>query len=112
MGTQLSGNYELPLSERDGKSLMVNSGQAADSVDGFCLKSGCHDESHADLTAATANLSFNPHDWHHEGTQCSDCHKSHRASVMYCTECHEEASAVMPSGWVTCQVGEQIREAT
>lgn len=109
--TQVSGNYEMPLDEIGVEELMKNSGNGAGMGDAFCLKSGCHDGTRSDLTALTADLSFNPHDWHHDDIECSDCHKSHRASVLYCTECHGDAAAVLPDGWVTYETSMQISEA-
>lgn len=112
LGVQLAGNYTLPLPEADNESLMVNSGHDAGTGDAACLKSGCHDESRSDLTARTAGLAFNPHDWHHNNIQCSDCHKSHRASVLYCTQCHENANAILPDGWLPYQESLTLEKAT
>lgn len=36
---------------------------------------------------------------HHEELECTTCHKAHRASVMYCTQCH--AQAEVPEGWLS-----------
>ena len=74
----------------------------------FCLRSGCHDLTRDDLTEKTADMAFNPHRWQHEEFECSDCHKSHCASVLYCTKCHTDAVAGLPEGWVTYGESEQI----
>lgn len=97
---QLSGDYQVPLAEVSGEELMVNSGHDAGTGEQFCLRSGCHEESRDELTQATSSYSFNPHDWHHGIETCTDCHKSHRASVLTCTQCHEDAYASVPDGWV------------
>lgn len=60
---------------------------------------------------ATADKAFNPHSNHHGEANCSDCHKSHRASVMQCTQCHNDAAASMPEGWVDYKTGKQIAES-
>ncbi|MCH4220994.1 MAG: cytochrome c3 family protein [Eggerthellaceae bacterium] len=109
VGETVTGDYYYPLEERSLDDLMTNSG-SSESGDSFCLKSGCHDgiNSRTDLTNATSNMDFNPHRWQHGQIACSECHKSHRASVFYCTQCHSEASDSMPSGWVTYSEGKQI----
>lgn len=113
----ITGNYELPLKEVNTTELMENAGHGSDG-DAFCLKSGCHTTSdgtaintRADLTKATEDLEFNPHSWRHGAQNCSECHKSHRASVMMCTECHTDAYKVMPAGWVDAATGKQIEES-
>lgn len=99
----VSGNYVFPLMEGDLDSLTEASGMNADE---FCLKSGCHvTESgedvitRAQLTELTADLDFNPHVAQHGERACSDCHKGHRASVLVCSSCHNEAQ--LPNGWIT-----------
>ena len=42
---------------------------------------------------------YNPHEAHHMELECTTCHKAHRASVMYCTQCH--AQAEVPEGWLS-----------
>ena len=59
---------------------------------------------------ATADKAFNPHSNHHGEANCSDCHKSHRASVMQCTQCHNDAAASMRK-WVDYKTGKQIAES-
>lgn len=114
----VSGNYTV-VARADGKGtalhevgtveLMENSGHGTDG-DAFCLRSGCHDLTREELTEKTADRAFNPHRWEHDEFECSDCHKSHRASVLYCTKCHTDAEADLPQGWVTYGQSEQIME--
>ena len=106
----ITGDYYYPLSEVSLKDLMANSGHDSNSKgDEFCLNESCHNITRADLTAKTANLVRNPHAWEHSEQACSDCHKSHRASVMACTACH--ADAVVPDGWITAAQGKIIQES-
>jgi flagellar basal body-associated protein FliL len=107
VGEEVTGNYYYPLEERSLQDLVTNSGSTA-SADSFCLRSGCHDMTRQDLTNATSDMSFNPHRWQHGEIACSECHKSHRASVFYCTQCHSEAASSMPDGWVTYSQGQKI----
>ncbi len=74
----------------------------------FCLNESCHDLTCDDLTELTSDLSRNPHEWQHGVMSCDTCHKSHRASVLYCTKCHSDCE--LPSGWVTWSESEQILE--
>ena len=95
---------------------MQNSGNDAGTGEQFCLKSGCHVNSEgqaltkADLTEMTSDMERNPHSWHHDKYTCSDCHKSHRASVLICTDCHADAESEVPDGWVDAKTGKQIEE--
>ena len=114
----ITGDYYYPLAETSITELMENSGQNSSDEAAFCLKSGCHtDAAGADITTrsqlmdVTADRSFNPHSNHHGEATCSDCHKSHRASVMACTECHNDAAASMPQGWVDYKTGKQIADS-
>lgn len=100
-----SGNYEVgktsmgtfvPL-ERDLDTLVATRGLS--SGDEFCLNESCHNLTRDDLVQATSNLAFNPHVAQHGEAECSDCHKAHRASVVTCTQCHEEAE--VPQGWLS-----------
>ena len=105
----ITGNYYYPLSEVSTADLLVNSGHATEGKgDEFCLNESCHNITRADLTELTSDRVRNPHAWEHAEQACSDCHKSHRASVMACTECH--ADAVVPDGWVTAEEGKRIAE--
>ncbi len=115
----VTGNYTV-VARADGNGtalyevgtveLMENAGHGADG-DAFCLRSGCHDMTRNELTERTADMAFNPHRWQHEEFECSDCHKSHRASVLYCTKCHTDAEQSLPSGWVAYDRSQQILEA-
>lgn len=92
----VAGNYYNPLSERDLSRLVF---YAKKGETEFCLKSGCHDITKDGLTGLTEDMARNPHSWHHNEYTCSDCHKAHRASVMICSQCHEDAE--IPRGWLT-----------
>ena len=94
----ISGNYVNPLSERDLARLVFYRGAGETE---FCLNAGCHNISKTGLTAITADMSRNPHSWHHSEYTCSDCHKGHRASVMVCTQCHDDVE--YPMGWLTAE---------
>lgn len=96
-----------PLAERSTTVMSVARGQDADS---FCLNPACHNYTREQLETlpAVAGMKYNPHAGQHnemggESAQpaCTDCHKSHRASVMYCTKCHVDAD--VPEGWITYQ---------
>lgn len=72
----------------------------------FCLNEACHvnDDGSVmtrdDLIEATSDMGErNPHVAQHGEVACSECHKAHRASVMYCTQCHSDAE--VPDGWLT-----------
>ncbi|MDO4290076.1 MAG: cytochrome c3 family protein [Eggerthellaceae bacterium] len=120
LGLFVSGNFYDPLDEVTLNALQVNSGNAEGSGDQFCLKSGCHVSSDGTeittreaLTQVTEDRAFNPHRWSQHGDiPCSSCHKSHRASVMYCTACHQDAYEDMPEGWVDYETGAQIEESS
>lgn len=104
----VSSAYTTPLFEVGAKDMLSHANHESPSGigDELCMNGTCHsDLTRNSLTQATANLSFNPHDWHHGLGECTDCHKSHRASVMVCTECHLEAADVMPDGWVNAREG-------
>lgn len=96
--------------------LVKGAGGDADNYESFCLNSNCHNLTHDQLVAKTANLpvthadaqgnlfgsldgdNFNPHTTHYINLECSDCHKAHRASVLYCTQCHSDAAKYLPDG--------------
>lgn len=99
-----AGSYSYPLYERTGADLTEARGEDSDA---FCLNESCHDLSRDDLRNATADLAFNPHDDHHGQLDCTSCHKAHRASVMYCSECHSEAE--VPDGWISPQEEKELR---
>ena len=92
----LTGNYYNPLSERD-LSRLVFYRKVGETE--FCLNPGCHNLTKDGLTNETATMTRNPHSWHHTEYTCSDCHKGHRASIMICSQCHEDAE--VPAGWLT-----------
>lgn len=96
-GAWLTGNYEFPLIERSADELTEASGRDADEL---CLNEACHNLAREDLAQITADMGiYNPHDPHHTELACTTCHKAHRASVMYCTQCH--AQAEVPEGWIS-----------
>ena len=100
----VSGNYDNPLSERDLARLVFYRG--VDETE-FCLNSSCHNISKAKLAGETADYALNPHSWHHPEYVCSDCHKAHRASIMICTQCHEDAK--VPDGWITAEEAANLK---
>lgn len=99
----ISGNYYNPLSERDLAQLVYyrHTGETE-----FCLNAGCHNISKAGLTEETASMTRNPHSWHHSEYTCSDCHKGHRASIMVCSQCHDDAE--VPDGWLTWEEAKNL----
>ncbi len=111
VGMEITGNYYYPLEERSLEDLVVNAGGDASKADSFCLNSNCHNMTRSDLTEMTSDMDFNPHRWQHGEIACSECHKSHRASVFYCTQCHTDATASMPDGWVSYSEGKQIAKS-
>lgn len=94
--TWATGDYVDPLEERDLDQLVEAQGIEADQ---FCLNESCHNVTRADLVSATSDMSFNPHGDLHGEMTCSECHKAHRASVNYCTGCHDTAE--VPEGWLS-----------
>lgn len=106
------------LVEVDSNALIENAGGTPNTGDEFCLRSGCHvtadgeDYTRDTLTELTSDMEFNPHRWTHGYAQCTDCHKSHRASVFYCTRCHADAYDSMPDGWVSYDESQQILDST
>lgn len=119
----ISGNYTVlerangagyALEEVSLSALQENAHHANDSGKGdeFCLRSGCHDFTRDVLMTATESMAFNPHRAQHGEIACGECHKSHRASVFYCTRCHSEAVEAMPDGWLTYQEGQAVLNGT
>lgn len=94
--TWATGNYVYPLEERDLDQLVGSRGLEFDK---FCLNEACHNLTRADLTSATSDMSVNPHSDQHGEMDCGTCHKAHRASVSYCTTCHDDAE--VPEGWLS-----------
>ena len=102
------GHWQLrvPLEERDTEMLTEARGVDADE---FCLNESCHNLTRDDLIKATSDMEFNPHQPQHGEIECSECHKAHRASVMYCTQCHSEAE--VPEGWLTVAEANKLSTA-
>lgn len=105
---------EEPLEQRTTTDMALQHGKRGDS---FCLNESCHNVSREQLALLpkVSSMSYNPHKGQHtemSGTtiepDCSDCHKSHEASVMYCTKCHIDAET--PPGWVSWQEYEKKHE--
>jgi hypothetical protein len=80
----VTGDYETPLRERKLPQEQ-------------CLSCKEHD-SYPALAETTADWERNPHASHWGEMECSLCHNQHRASVLYCTQCHTEVP--VPDGWV------------
>jgi hypothetical protein len=85
VGTWISGAYSDPLP-------MTKTGTRE-----FCLE--CHDsEEIKSATVAYGGSARNPHDSHYgDQLECFTCHRVHRPSVMYCSECHQDI--VAPETW-------------
>ena len=102
----VTGSYIFPLDERDNSDLTEARGSTAEEL---CLNDECHsDITVDDLVDLTADMGErNPHtdlstlSVSHASVTCTDCHKGHRASVMYCTGCHSDAE--VPDGWLTVE---------
>lgn len=92
----ISGDYVYPLEERSTKELTAARGVDEDE---FCLNENCHNMTREELVQSTSDMSFNPHVMQHGKISCSECHKAHRAPVMYCSQCHSEAE--IPEGWLS-----------
>ncbi|NHM14143.1 cytochrome c-type protein Cgr1 [Xiamenia xianingshaonis] len=116
----VTGNYEvvktktgaLVPTERGLDQLTAARGIAPEA---FCLNEACHanDDGTAmtrkDLVAATADMERNPHLEPHGETNCSDCHKAHRASVNACSQCHQDAD--IPEGWLSFKDANEVAPA-
>jgi hypothetical protein len=79
-------NFKTPLEEREYDQEL-------------CFR--CHG-SYKDIIERTRDykqkgLSRNPHDSHYKEVQCNLCHKAHRDSVDYCSQCHPPV--VKKPGW-------------
>ncbi len=100
----VTGNYEVMLTqtgqhvvpEKSLEDLVAARGIEADQ---FCLNESCHNMTRDDLIEATADMKRNPHVPQHGKVECGDCHKAHRASVNYCSSCHNDAD--IPEGWIS-----------
>ncbi|MEG0682168.1 MAG: cytochrome c3 family protein [Raoultibacter sp.] len=102
----VSGNYEYPLQECSLEDLTAASGADPES---FCLNASCHNVTREDLQQKTTDMAYNPHKTQHGEVACSECHKSHRASVDYCTQCHTESN--LPDGWLTYAESQKLQKA-
>lgn len=107
----LTGNYEVEqvaagyvVSEVSLGDLVAARG--ASSAAEFCLNDGCHNISREELAQKTEGMSRNPHNSHLGDVDCGECHKAHRASVMYCSRCHSDAD--IPEGWISYQQSQQL----
>jgi Zn finger protein HypA/HybF involved in hydrogenase expression len=103
----VSGNFYTNLTERSLTQLVEARGVNSQK---FCLNESCHNMTYDDLAKATSNMTYNPHQTHYDGLECSDCHKAHRASVYYCTKCHSDAESQMPAGWITYAQSQQLEQ--
>ena len=99
------GDYDFPLFERTADDLVEARNLTSDD---FCLNDACHHvtssgkaiTTRADLIAATSNLARNVHDSSQHGElACTTCHKAHRASIIYCSQCHTDVT--YPAGWLS-----------
>lgn len=102
----VTGNYVAPLEERDLDQLTEARGLEGDQ---FCLNEACHNMTRDDLAEMTADMDYNPHVAQHGEIDCSECHKGHRASVDYCTQCHTESK--LPAGWLTTAEANKLQGA-
>ena len=95
-------SYELVLREASLEDLTAVRGANPST---FCMNEACHKGfdgaamTREELVEATADLARNPHETPHGDLLCSDCHKAHRASVMQCAQCHNDAE--VPEGWIS-----------
>jgi hypothetical protein len=62
-----------------------------------CLQCHAHG-SYEELVARTGEGERNPHDSHYGEIDCRICHKMHRASIDYCSGCHDPTAS--GEGWV------------
>ena len=125
----ITGNYTVfervngngyAQEERDLSALQENAGHPNESGmgDEFCLREGCHDYDRETLAKVQVleGTVRQPHMWlstpHASAADmefaCGDCHKSHRASVNICTQCHADAVDATPEGWVTFKENQEI----
>ena len=102
----VTGNYVYPLERRTGPIwLRLAVLRLTSSAPERELPSLTRD----DLVKATSGMEFNPHVPQHGEIECTECHKAHRASVMYCTSCHSEAE--VPEGWLTVAEAKKLQTA-
>lgn len=96
VGWWLTGDYYYPLEEWKSADMAEHYGVEEDAL---CLNEACHNMTRDELRAQTNDTRLNPHSNRHGDISCSTCHKAHRASVLQCAGCHDEAE--VPSGWLT-----------
>lgn len=99
----VAGDYVYPLYERTSDELTEARGTEGDE---FCLNESCHNLTRDDLAELTSDMTRNPHVAQHGEVACTECHKAHRASVMYCSECHTDAE--IPDGWLSYEEAEEL----
>ncbi len=103
----VTGNYVAPLEERSLEDLVEARGIATEE---FCLNEACHNLTRDDLIEKTSDMNpRNPHVAQHGEVACSECHKAHRASVMYCSNCHNDAE--IPEGWISAADNTKLMKA-
>ena len=104
----VTGNYDSPLGERTSTQLVEARG--LENSDEFCMNTSCHPYGREELEKKTAWMGkINPHTPQHGEQKCTTCHKAHRASVNYCTQCHTDA--VVPDGWLSYTDSKLLEEA-
>lgn len=96
VGWWLTGDYYFPLEEWKTSDMAEYYGT---DEDGLCLNENCHNVTRDELREMTNDTRLNPHSNRHGDIACSTCHKAHRASVLQCAGCHDEAE--LPAGWIT-----------
>lgn len=99
----ITGDYEFPLDERSLAELTKARGATSEE---FCMNAACHNITRDELAAMTADRARNPHESYHLEEDCGTCHKGHRASVNYCSRCHDDTE--QPSGWITWDEYEEL----
>ena len=107
----VSGNYPYKedtgqVGVRYGFASYDNSGITTN--DGFCINDACHTIDQLEVVNNIEEYQkYQPHSIYmgmdecgnHMGQlDCGNCHRMHEPSVMYCTQCHEDAP--VPAGWV------------
>ena len=113
----LTGSYSVvqTADERfvpEEKSLSDLTAARGIASEAFCLNSGCHvnDDGSTmtrdDLVEKTSYMKRNPHVQEHGEVACSECHKAHRASTVYCSKCHSDAT--IPDGWISYKEAEAL----
>ena len=109
----VTGNYEVlhtqaglsVPTERTLEELVAARGIEPDQ---FCLNESCHNMTRDDLINATADMERNPHVAQHGEVACGECHKAHRASVNYCSNCHNDAE--LPDGWISAAESKKLEK--